>query len=492
MAAAGLPVPESVVVTSLDQLDGCPVPAVVRPAFTLGGRGGGLARTRDELRATVSRGIAASPIGQVLVERSLEGWQEFELEVIVDTAGNCIVVCSIENLDPDRRPHRRLLDGRAAADAPGRRVAAAARRRLHLRPRRRRGDRRRQRPVRLRAADARAAADRDEPARLALLRARLEGDRLPDREARRAARGRLHARRAAERHHRRLERRVRAGARLRRRQGAALRLREVPGQLERARNGDAGRRRGARARPHVPRGLPEGARGRRGGRRRSRRSPACTRTSRTSSSRSARPSSELAASGDVAGGEAVRASRRADRAAARDRRGGGARPPRPPRPARRRLVRGEFEARTPYYYLSLRAGRRGRDSPPAPIVVLGSGPNRIGQGIEFDYCCVRAAQAFRRLGYEAVLAQLEPRDGLDRLRHLATASTSSRSRSSACSTSARSSSRSASSSRWAGRRRSRSRTASPRRACRCSATRSARSTPPRTAATSAPCSTSSA
>ncbi len=100
MAAAGLPVPASVVVTSLEQLEECPVPAVVRPAFTLGGRGGGIARTRAELRARIEHGLAASPIGQVLVERSLEGWQEFELEVVVDTAGNCIVVCSIENLDP--------------------------------------------------------------------------------------------------------------------------------------------------------------------------------------------------------------------------------------------------------------------------------------------------------------------------------------------------------------------------------------------------------
>ena len=100
MTAAGLPVPVSVVVTALDQLDDCPVPAVVRPAFTLGGRGGGIARTRQELRERVEHGLDASPIGQVLVERSLEGWQEFELEVVVDTAGNCIVVCSIENLDP--------------------------------------------------------------------------------------------------------------------------------------------------------------------------------------------------------------------------------------------------------------------------------------------------------------------------------------------------------------------------------------------------------
>ena len=76
------------------------MPAVVRPAFTLGGRGGGIARTRQELRERVAHGLEASPIGQVLVERSLEGWQEFELEVVVDTAGNCIVVCSIENLDP--------------------------------------------------------------------------------------------------------------------------------------------------------------------------------------------------------------------------------------------------------------------------------------------------------------------------------------------------------------------------------------------------------
>ena len=56
--------------------------------------------TREELRRSVARGLAASPIGQVLVERFLEGWQEHELEVMIDTAGNCVVVCSIENLDP--------------------------------------------------------------------------------------------------------------------------------------------------------------------------------------------------------------------------------------------------------------------------------------------------------------------------------------------------------------------------------------------------------
>ena len=68
---------------------------------------------------------------------------------------------------------------------------------------------------------------------------------------------------------------------------------------------------------------------------------------------------------------------------------------------------GEFDARTPYYYLSHEAGD-GDETPPGAIVVLGSGANRIGQGIEFDYCCVQAAQAFRRLGHEVVLVNSNP------------------------------------------------------------------------------------
>ena len=85
--------------------------------------------------------------------------------------------------------------------------------------------------------------------------------------------------------------------------------------------------------------------------------------------------------------------------------------------------------------------------------MLGSGPNRIGQGIEFDYCCVHAAQAFRRLGYEAVLAELEPGDGLDRLRHLRPALPRAGDARARARRRASSSGRSASSSRSAGRRR---------------------------------------
>ena len=75
-------------------------PVVLRPSYTLGGAGGGIAHNHDELALIVSQGIELSPVGEVLVEESIEGWKEFEMEVVRDGAGNGIVVCSIENLDP--------------------------------------------------------------------------------------------------------------------------------------------------------------------------------------------------------------------------------------------------------------------------------------------------------------------------------------------------------------------------------------------------------
>src|SRR5947199_4861512 len=98
--ACGLDVPASRIVTSLDELDAIALPAVVRPAFTLGGHGGGFADTAAALAQQVERGLLESPIGQVLVEESVRGWDEFELEVIRDRIDNVVVVCSIENLDP--------------------------------------------------------------------------------------------------------------------------------------------------------------------------------------------------------------------------------------------------------------------------------------------------------------------------------------------------------------------------------------------------------
>ncbi|MCY3782889.1 MAG: carbamoyl-phosphate synthase large subunit [Chloroflexi bacterium] len=104
MERIGEPVPESRTVTSLpdawDFARSCGFPLVVRPAYTLGGTGGGFARHEDEFEAVVNGGLQASPIGQVLVERSLAGWKEIEYEVMRDGADNCITVCNMENFDP--------------------------------------------------------------------------------------------------------------------------------------------------------------------------------------------------------------------------------------------------------------------------------------------------------------------------------------------------------------------------------------------------------
>jgi carbamoyl-phosphate synthase large subunit len=104
MVALGQPVPTSMAVTSLNQIreaiENVGLPCVVRPAFTLGGTGGGFAKTPSELEACLERGLAASPVHQVLVEASLYGEKEIEFEVVRDGAGNAIAVCSMENVDP--------------------------------------------------------------------------------------------------------------------------------------------------------------------------------------------------------------------------------------------------------------------------------------------------------------------------------------------------------------------------------------------------------
>ncbi len=104
MHGAGLRVPRSAIATTLAEAeaarDDIGLPVIVRPAFTLGGWGGGVATTPAQFREVVSRGLAASPIGQVLLDESVLGWGEFELEVMRDRNDNVVIVCSIENLDP--------------------------------------------------------------------------------------------------------------------------------------------------------------------------------------------------------------------------------------------------------------------------------------------------------------------------------------------------------------------------------------------------------
>jgi carbamoyl-phosphate synthase large subunit len=106
METAGLRVPWSQIVRSVGDAERglaagqITLPAIVRPAYTLGGEGGGVGRTETELRQVVSEGLAASPINQVLVEESVLGWGEFELELMRDRNDNVVVICSIENVDP--------------------------------------------------------------------------------------------------------------------------------------------------------------------------------------------------------------------------------------------------------------------------------------------------------------------------------------------------------------------------------------------------------
>ncbi len=100
----GEPVPNSATVTSLKQArevaKELSLPLIIRPAYTLGGTGGGIAYTREELERIVTMGLAASPTHQVLLETSVVGWKEIEYEVIRDGADNCITVCNMENIDP--------------------------------------------------------------------------------------------------------------------------------------------------------------------------------------------------------------------------------------------------------------------------------------------------------------------------------------------------------------------------------------------------------
>ncbi len=104
MEEIGLMTPRSIIVTSLDQtpeaLERVGLPAIIRPSFTLGGTGGGMAYTVEEFRAAIAKGLEESPTNQILVEQSIAGWKEYELEVMRDRADNVVIICSIENLDP--------------------------------------------------------------------------------------------------------------------------------------------------------------------------------------------------------------------------------------------------------------------------------------------------------------------------------------------------------------------------------------------------------
>ena len=431
MQAAGLPVPESRVVHSLAELREVPLPAIVRPAFTLGGSGGGIATTREALRAQVELGLRRSPLGQVLVERSLAGWQEHELEVMSDSAGNCVVVCSIENLDPmgvhtgdswTVAPQQTLPDAdfqrlREAAFACARAVGVATGGAnvqfafepttgeiavIEMNPRVSRSSALASKatgfPIAKLAALLAVGYTLDElpnditgettaafePALdyVAVKAPRFDFDKFPGSATRLGSEMRATGealglgRTFPEAFLKALAGREQTYASLE----LDRRGEPVPERfdllLEAARRGlDL-----SGIHPYFAREL-EGI------------AEAERKLGRTGDVEAAKryglPDTTVARVLGIEEGEARR--RRA---------------------APHRLAvdscAAEFEARTPYFYLSYEEA----DPVPPPsgraLLILGSGPNRIGQGIEFDTCCVHAAQAFQRLGYESVLLNSNP------------------------------------------------------------------------------------
>jgi carbamoyl-phosphate synthase large subunit len=104
MLEIGLSVPPSGIAHSMDEamkvIETIGLPAIIRPAYILGGRGTGIASTPEQFAVLAANGLAASPINEILIEKSIAGWKEYELEVMRDRADNCVIICSIENFDP--------------------------------------------------------------------------------------------------------------------------------------------------------------------------------------------------------------------------------------------------------------------------------------------------------------------------------------------------------------------------------------------------------
>jgi carbamoyl-phosphate synthase large subunit len=366
---AGLSVPESRIVTSLEDLDGVKLPAVVRPAFTLGGHGGGFVSTRRDLSRQVEIGLEESPIGQVLVEESVRGWDEFELEVVRDAADNVVIVCSIENLDP-----MGVHTGDSVTVAPQMTLSDEAYQEL------------RDAAIRV----VRAVGVECGGSNIQFARDRETGELRVIEMNPRVSRSSALASKATGYPIAKVAARLAVG----------YTLDEIPNDL----TGTTP----ASFEPtldYVVVKFPRFA---------FEKFPGADPTLGTQMK---------------SVGESMGIGRTFAEAFAKARRGLEVDPewrpenlhpwfarelesPLPAGPiAFRRVdsVAGEVESASNYFYSTRgeqdEVPRHGRK----PVaVILGSGPNRIGQGIEFDYCCVHAAQAFRALGYEAVMVNSNP------------------------------------------------------------------------------------
>jgi carbamoyl-phosphate synthase large subunit len=377
--SVGLRVPESRIVTSLDDLDAVALPAVVRPAFTLGGHGGGFATTEAELRLRVDTGLRESPIGQVLVEESVRGWDEFELEVVRDAVDNVVVVCSIENLDP-----MGTHTGDSVTVAPQMTLSDEAYQELRDAA----------------AAVIRAVGVECGGSNIQFARDRESGEIRVIEMNPRVSRSSALASKATGYPIAKVAAKLAVG----------YTLDEIPNDLTRTTP--------ASFEPtldYVVVKFPRFA---------FEKFPGADRTLGTQM----KSVGETMGIGRTFAEAFVKAmeSRELDSGAVTpwsdlDNLPEGLHPwfvaeleslqLREGQRVYRRVdsVAGEVQAVSNYYYSTV--GERDEALPQKTkprVVVLGSGPNRIGQGIEFDYCCVHAAQAFRSLGYEAVMVNCNP------------------------------------------------------------------------------------
>ncbi len=371
----GLRVPTSRIVTSTDDLEGVALPAVVRPAFTLGGHGGGFVDTPEQLHSQVARGLSESPINQVLVEESVRGWDEFELEVVRDHADNVVIVCSIENLDP-----MGVHTGDSVTVAPQMTLSDEAYQELR---------------------DAaisviRAVGVDTGGSNIQFARDRFSGDIRVIEMNPRVSRSSALASKATGYPIAKVAAKLAVG----------YTLDEIPNDL----TGTTP----ASFEPtldyvvvKIPRFAFE-------------KFPNADTTLGT----------QMKSVGETMGiGRSfieafVKAKRGLEgdfewhpdnlhpwfrRELAELEREEERQQTLPPVYRRIDSVAGEVEAASNYYYATW--GEQDEAAPPGEgrrVVILGSGPNRIGQGVEFDYCCVHAVQTFRALGYEAVMVNCNP------------------------------------------------------------------------------------
>ncbi len=380
----GLNVPTSKIVTSLDDLPDVALPAVVRPAFTLGGHGGGFASTEAELHRRVEVGLFESPIGQVLVEESVRGWDEFELEVVRDKRDNVVIVCSIENLDP-----MGVHTGDSVTVAPQMTLSDEAYQDLRDAA----------------VAVIRAVGVETGGSNIQFARERETGELRVIEMNPRVSRSSALASKATGYPIAKVAAKLAVG----------YTLDEIPNDLTKTTP--------ASFEPtldYVVVKFPRFA---------FEKFPGADRTLGT----------QMKSVGEAMGiGRTFREafwkafrSRELDLSTASPWKGledipEGVHPwfrieierlrtDGPPTGVRvfRRIdsCAGEVAAESNYYYSTVGEGDEPRVNhrPERPVaVIIGSGPNRIGQGIEFDYCCVHAAQSFRALGYEAVMVNCNP------------------------------------------------------------------------------------